>query len=222
MSAVNAPIGGRIGLAQRLGRIASGFSLDRLRPAAVHRVAAADLAPSRTETLLRRHLKGLGEGAVVIEIGHVGAGHADWLADGIAHRLVPVSDAGRSDPCTTCLADLPAGSVDAVFSVDTIEYVRAPWRLADDVARVLKPGGVTFHTTVFTTRYQPQPEDFFRYTPEGLKSLFSAFDCLTAEFDATERRRAAPAGRRDAGADIFGGSREGWRVHYAGRKMLLR
>ncbi len=127
---------------------------------------------------------------------------------------------GTEDDVLAALQAALSGSLAAIFSVDTIEHLRAPWLVAAEIARVLKPGGVTFHTSVFTTCYQPTPEDFFRFTPEGLKALFAGFECLTAEFDATERRRAAP--RHCGTGDIFGGSREGWRVTYAGRKALRR
>ena len=64
--------------------------------------------------------------------------------------------------------------------------------------------------------------NFLRFTPDGLKSLFSDLECLTAEFDATERRREPARRGRSECADIFTGSREGWRVHFCGRKGLMR
>lgn len=220
MSAINASARGRTGLAQRFARLATIFQFDGARAGGAERVVAE--APLRGEALLRRHLRTLGAGAVAVEIGHRGAGHADWLPDGIEHRMVTLAGEDRPTDVIEALRAMPSCSVDAVFSVDAIECLRTPWRVADEIARVLKPGGVTFHSSVFTTRYQPRPEDFFRFTPDGLRALFADFECLTAEFDATESRRARPASARRERGDIFGGTREGWRVHFAGRKTALR
>lgn len=172
---------------------------------------------SRAETLMRRHIDQHGQVRRVLEICRSGCSHRDWFPDAVVHdSCVGAADREPVD-LIAALREIPDASFDVVYSVDVIEHLKAPWRVADEIARVLKPGGFTFHTTLFTTCYQPQPEDFFRFTPDGLKSLFGGLECLTAEFDATERRQGG--GRRGkACPDIFGGSREGWRVHFAGRK----
>lgn len=174
---------------------------------------------SRVETLWRRQVKAHGRVATVLEIGHRGEGHRSWMDEAVNYAGRDVVAGGIPQDLLAALRSLPDQSYDAVLSVDAIEHVKAPWRVADEIVRLLRPGGITFHSTVFTTRYQPQPEDFFRFTPDGLKSLFGDLECLTAEFDATERRRD---GRSERGGDIFGGSREGWRVNYCGRKPFLR
>lgn len=176
-------------------------------------------AGSRAETLLRRHVGQHGRVTTVLEIGRRGRSHADWFASGVQHDQRDVAVDHLPMDVVAALKEIPSGSYDVVYSVDVIEYVKAPWRVADEIARILKPGGITFHTTLFTTSYQPQPEDFVRFTPDGLKSLFDGLECLTAEFDATERRRDGGRKARVC-PDIFGGSREGWRVHYAGRKTF--
>lgn len=186
-------------------------------------VAEITEAPAgRTETLFRRQVKNHGRVRAVLEIGQPGMRHEQWLDGDIRHDGIDVSVDRVPADVASVLREIPAGSYDAVFSVDALEFVKAPWRAADEIVRILRPGGITFHTTVFTTRYQPQPEDFFRFTPDGLKSLFSDLDCVAAEFDATARKRPQRRFERRDPTDIFGGSREGWRVHYCGRKPLLR
>lgn len=218
MSAIDASGRERIGFGQRLARWAAFVPLER--GSARSAVTVDHVGPTRSETLLRRHLRSIRADGVALEIGQSGSDHGSWLPDGVTHRFMalPSEDAAADVPA--CLASCPTGSVDVVFSVDAIECLRAPWLVASEIARVLRPGGVTFHTSLFTTRYQPRPEDFFRYTPEGLKALFAEFECLTAEFDATERHRSPS--RSSGTGDIFGGTREGWRVTYAGRKLLRR
>ncbi len=216
MSAIDASARERLGFGQRLARLAASLPFDRTSTPVLSTDRAA--APARSETLLRRHLRTLGTGSVAVEICQAGNGCAAFVPDGVEHRALPLSGAERD--VLAALQSCAAGSLAAVYSIDTIEHLRMPWLVAGEIARVLKPGGITFHTSVFTTRYQPMPEDFFRFTPEGMKALFAGFECLTAEFDATERHCSAP--RRSGTGDIFGGSREGWRVTYAGRKALRR
>jgi SAM-dependent methyltransferase len=225
MSAIEASGRARIGLGLRLSRAAaSALQAARTGSFTAARVAVAPLADAntRSETILRRLTKGLDAAASVLEICHRDEGHPGWVDGARTHDMRHVLLEGRPVDMVAALRQIPSGSYDAVFSVDALEYVKAPWRVADEITRILKPGGVTYHTSVFTTRYQPQPEDYLRFTPDGLKSLFTDLECLTAEFDATERRREpARRGRSDC-ADIFCGSREGWRVHYSGRKGVLR
>ena len=204
----------RVGFGQRLLRTAGSVAeLFRPSPVGALGVAAAPaaVAPSRTEALLRRHVAAHGAVGSVLEIG-CGAGLRDWFGPAVRQARVAAND---GDAILDALRDLPGASFDLVYSVDRLELSRSPWKLAEEIRRLLRPGGITFHATVFTTRYQPQPEDFFRFTPDGLRSLFEGLDCLTAEFDATERPRDR---RRRTCGDIFSSSREGWRVHYCGRK----
>lgn len=219
MSAVQG-LRSRPGFGQRMLR-AAGSAIEALRPGAagaLPRDAGLAAGKSRTESLLRRHVSSHGRVGAVLEIG-AGETHAGWFGEGVRHACLSVCAGGSAADVVSALRSTPTGSLDLVYSVDALELVKAPWRLAEEIQRVLKPGGLTFHATVFTTRYQPQPEDYFRFTPDGLRCLFDGLDCLTAEFDATERQGARS---RRACADIFGGSREGWRVHYCGRKPLAR
>lgn len=189
-------------------------------PAVVKRVAEGRIdGPSRAESILRRHVASHGGVRDALEIGRSIFGHGDWLDAGVRHHRRDVVVDGRPNDLVASLRALPTHSYDLVFSIDAIEHVRKPWFVAEEISRILRPGGITFHTTVFTTRYQPQPEDFFRFTPDGLTSLFADLDCVAAEFDATAGKRDPV---RDGLGDIFGGSREGWRVNYAGRKPGLR
>lgn len=175
----------------------------------------------RAQSLFMRHFATQKEVTSVLEIGHRGISHVDWVPGTVRHDQRDVTVDGMTVDLVAALRDLRCGSYDAIYSVDVFEQIRMPWRVADEITRLLRPGGLTFHTTVFTTRYKPSPEDFFRFTPDGLKSLFSDLECVTAEFDATEQPSESRSVKRCPG-DIFGGSREGWRVHFAGRKAALR
>jgi SAM-dependent methyltransferase len=119
---------------------------------------------------------------------------------------------------TNC-PQIPDNSYDAVYSVDVFEHINRPWLAAAEIARILKPGGVAYTSTLFSWRYHPCPIDYWRFTPECLKFLFSDLTPIAYGFDASERRRnILGKGKSKMEPDAFGGWRENWRVYYAGRK----
>lgn len=116
---------------------------------------------------------------------------------------------------------IPDNSFDFIFSFDVFEHIDKPWLAASEIIRILKPGGVTVHSTLFAWRYHPCPIDYWRFTAPGLKSLFDGLDCLYSDFDYTERRRnIIGRSKNRMEPDAFGGWRENVRVHYAGQKPL--
>lgn len=63
-------------------------------------------------------------------------------------------------------------SFDTVISTQVLEHVEKPWVMVKEIQRVLKKGGFCILTAPFLIPYHPDPHDYFRYTPEGLNSLF--------------------------------------------------
>lgn len=59
--------------------------------------------------------------------------------------------------------------------VDTLEHVKLPWKVLDNVARALKPDGVVIVTSVMDFPIHDYPKDYWRFTPEGLKLLLEKF-----------------------------------------------
>lgn len=117
---------------------------------------------------------------------------------------------------------IPDSSFDFIFSFDVFEHIDRPWLAAEEIQRILKPGGVTVHSTLFSWRYHPCPIDYWRYTPEALAFIFSDLKCIHADFDMTERRRDVRGQNNNAvKPDVFGGWRENVRVNYVGQKEIL-
>lgn len=65
------------------------------------------------------------------------------------------------------------GTFDAVISVAVLEHVRDPFRCADEIARVLKPGGRLYCCVPFLQPYHGYPHHYFNATPQGLRRLFA-------------------------------------------------
>ena len=62
--------------------------------------------------------------------------------------------------------------VDTVLLSEVMEHVPEPQRILDEVQRVLRPGGRALVTVPFIAPLHQLPYDFYRYTHEGLRSMF--------------------------------------------------
>ncbi len=72
--------------------------------------------------------------------------------------------------------DLPDEVAGTVISLDTLEHVERPWEALAEIHRILKPNGIAVLTSVMRFPIHGYPNDYWRFTPEGLKSLFKVFD----------------------------------------------
>lgn len=73
-----------------------------------------------------------------------------------------------------------------IFASSVWEHLKNPWRAADQLLSVLKPGGIFFIQTHQTFPIHGFPNDYFRFSAEGLKSLFESDDTcseLIASYD---------------------------------------
>jgi SAM-dependent methyltransferase len=75
-----------------------------------------------------------------------------------------------------------AEAVDGVFSVSVLEHLSLPWIMAGEINRALRDGGWVFHLTHQTWPVHEQPNDFWRFSDEGLKVLFG----LSTGFEVVE------------------------------------
>lgn len=70
----------------------------------------------------------------------------------------------------------PDESFDFVFSDQVLEHVKGdPQKAFDESWRVLRPGGIVLHTTCFINPIHEAPNDYWRFTPEGLTLLARKF-----------------------------------------------
>jgi SAM-dependent methyltransferase len=71
--------------------------------------------------------------------------------------------------------DLPDGSVGTVFLMDTLEHVEYPHQAMAEVHRILKPDGMVIMSSVLDFFIHATPNDFWRFTPDGFRSLLKQF-----------------------------------------------
>lgn len=63
-------------------------------------------------------------------------------------------------------------SFDTVFCTQVFEHIPKPWLAVLEIKRILTEGGVVVVTAPFLQASHADPHDYFRYTIEGMKSLF--------------------------------------------------
>jgi SAM-dependent methyltransferase len=78
--------------------------------------------------------------------------------------------------------DLPDGSVGTAIVLETVEHVRHVWKAADELHRVLEPGGLLVMTSQMYFPIHAYPSDYWRFTPEAFATLCERFDAVVVEY----------------------------------------
>lgn len=106
-------------------------------------------------------------------------------------------------------------SLGTVLCLDTLEHVEDPRAAVHEMSRVLAPGGVLVMTSVFDFPIHAFPNDYWRFTPEGFRSLLKPFPaCFVGSYGA---RPEVP--RTVVGIGFKGGAtNEGFERDYANWK----
>lgn len=126
----------------------------------------------------------------------------------------------------TYCPDIPDEYFDVIVSVSCFAHFSNPFKAAREIMRILKPGGITYHYTPFSSYYHKAPIDFWRYSKDAFEYLFKFLEPLRVEFNCGARRRNFIGSSLSAidkfdplfQIDAFGGWRENWFVTYIGRK----
>jgi len=67
-------------------------------------------------------------------------------------------------------------SVDIIINEAVLEHSKNPQALVKEMYRVLKPGGLIYITTVFVASFHSSPNDYYRWSKEGLRELLRDFE----------------------------------------------
>jgi SAM-dependent methyltransferase len=73
------------------------------------------------------------------------------------------------------------GSVDTVVCTGVLEHVRDPARAVRELWRIMKPGARLFVEVPFMQTVHASPDDYSRWTSDGLRRLLNGFDLATCE-----------------------------------------
>jgi len=78
--------------------------------------------------------------------------------------------------------ELPDSTAGTVLALDTLEHVEFCRRAMSEVYRILKPGGVVIISSVMYFPIHEYPSDYWRFTPEGFRSLLNQFSYSMVDF----------------------------------------
>lgn len=85
-----------------------------------------------------------------------------------------------------CDLEEPVGKFTGRFAhVDccsVLEHSRRPWAMAENLTSYLKPNGTILLTVPFVWRVHAYPSDYFRFTIEGVRSLFPRVEWLRMDY----------------------------------------
>jgi len=136
---------------------------------------------SSTRFLVRRlHIKFIMKETVDREFGtvvDVGAGQAPYKKFVKCKKYVPVDIEYNPGLPEMVVCDLNQGLsfgsnfCDLVIMTETLEHVKKPRFVLNEIFRILKPGGRLIMTSPFVWPIHAPPNDYFRYTNFGIEYL---------------------------------------------------
>ncbi|MDZ4817806.1 MAG: class I SAM-dependent methyltransferase [Planctomycetota bacterium] len=126
------------------------------------------------------------------------------LADGLGVDVVADLTAG--------IGTLPENHFALAICCSVLEHVHKPWLMAENIARLVRPGGQLYVSVPWVWRYHPYPDDYFRFSFRAIKSLFEHFSWDRAYYSTTVDGEFFPIDEAKPGVDntlaIFSGPNE--------------
>ena len=128
----------------------------------IHHVVGA----SRVGLSAKKAIKDLGEDKLILNLG---SGTKVRRKDVINIDFYPF----RNVNIVADITKLPFkdGLVDAVICEQVLEHLRDPWIALKEMKRVLKSGGLAYITVPFMVGFHSSPDDYYRWSKEGLREL---------------------------------------------------
>ena len=104
---------------------------------------------------------------------------------GAGNRDTPNTSIVRTDVVQTPFVDVVAdahqlpfrdGTIDLIHGSAFVEHLKKPWIAAEEMLRVLKPGGHVYLECNFVYPFHGFPGMYFNASLDGMRSLFAAFE----------------------------------------------
>ena len=83
--------------------------------------------------------------------------------------------------------DIPTSGekFDVIISQEVLEHVKNPWKAMSEIHRVLKKGGKAYIQLPFIIGFHPCPNDYWRFSKEGIEELVLSSDMKIIESGIT-------------------------------------
>jgi hypothetical protein len=122
-----------------------------------------------------------------LEVGSRQAGFTvsfrDWFADApgsyLGTDMQPGAGVDRvidlSGDFSEIAKELPGGFA-SIFCLSVLEHCRQPFRMAENLQKLLRTNGVIYISVPFAWEIHDHPKDYWRFCPEGIRELFSEIE----------------------------------------------
>ena len=116
------------------------------------------------------------------KILEVGPQPYEGLKETLKNASVDTLDIDPSSNCTytadLCCSDLdiPNNNYNVIMCTEVLEHTLNPFKAVDNLYKILKKGGSILVTTPLNFRKHGPSPDCWRFTTDGLKSLFANFE----------------------------------------------
>jgi SAM-dependent methyltransferase len=97
-----------------------------------------------------------------------------------------------ADLCENNKSLIPSNHFDLIVCTEVLEHTLQPFKAAEELERILKPGGLAFVSTPFDFRIHGPLPDCWRFTEHGLRALFKDFNIVELNGLENEERFLMP------------------------------
>lgn len=137
------------------------------------------LFPTAHELLVKRSLMSL-KLPMFHNVLVAGAGHDPYRSLFRRSKVYIRLDIKPTPGITDVVGDgvaLPfqARQFDCIFASEVLEHISKPFLFAEELSRVLRPGGTIILTVPFMFHKHGDPYDYWRPTEQGMRELFKSF-----------------------------------------------
>ena len=81
--------------------------------------------------------------------------------------------------------DLPLDHFALAICCSVLEHTPQPWVMAENIVRLLRPQGQLYISVPWVWRYHPYPDDYFRFSPRAVQSIFPQITWTHATYSTT-------------------------------------
>jgi SAM-dependent methyltransferase len=113
---------------------------------------------------------------LILDIGAGNPAESEQFPNMVLHEIVQYANTD----VVSIYRRLPYknSTFDAVISKAVFEHIPRPWEMADEIYRVLKPGGLIRVDTAFMYPLHGDPCHYFNMTEEGINEIFKRFELI--------------------------------------------
>lgn len=73
------------------------------------------------------------------------------------------------------IGDLEEHYFSLIVCCSVLEHVSKPWKMAENITKLIALGGTLFVSAPWVWRYHAYPDDYFRFSARGIEALFPDF-----------------------------------------------